>query len=104
MNNMSKAFIDNKINGKGQPVVGIERLGENDIRLAINTNTEECKEGSNLDNKNKQSKYVVAGCIIIMLGACGALNAFINKDISDILLGIGFIIIGLIYFLKTDKN
>ena len=39
-----------------------------------------------------------------MLGACGALNAFINKDISDILLGIGFIIIGLIYFLKTDKN
>lgn len=57
-----------------------------------------------MDNKNKQSKYVVAGCIIIMLGACGALNAFINKDISDILLGIGFIIIGLIYFLKTDKN
>ena len=48
-------------------------------------------------------KYKIAGSIIIVLGIITAINAFMHNDLSDILLGIGFVIIGLIYFMKKDK-
>lgn len=48
-------------------------------------------------------KYIIAGCIIILIGIILAINAYINKDSSDILLGISFVLLGVGYFFKKDK-
>lgn len=48
-------------------------------------------------------KYKIAGGVIVVLGIISAINAVMHNDLSDILLGIGFVIIGLIYFAKKDK-
>ncbi|MDD6057841.1 MAG: hypothetical protein PUB98_06240 [Clostridiales bacterium] len=48
-------------------------------------------------------KYKIAGSMIIVLGIISVINAVMHYDWSDICLGVGFVIIGLIYFMKKDK-
>ncbi len=68
------------------------------MRLYIETAIKD-KEGK-LRMDKSQTKYIIAGIIIVCIGILTIINAAIHKDVSDILIGFAFMLIGGIYIKK----